>query len=142
VPVSRTIPEEYRVSLSAFHIRFAETHVASGVPPVLPNGAKGLTDEEAVTAAMSRFGLAVGSPLPSDIGVAARFGLFSDDVMAVGGPGRPMQLLYQDRPAWIVTFYGDGVRMAARGPAGQLVDHHERNFVIDAATGTYLMSFH
>jgi len=140
VSISRTVPSEYLTPLSAFNLRFTETQVAPGEHPVLPGGAAGITDEEAVTKAMAQSLGAVDGQLSPGVQVAARFGAFSDDVFAKGGPGAPMQLLYQNRPAWIVTFFGPGLTIPLDGP-DPLAVHHEQNVVIDADTGDYLMGY-
>lgn len=138
--ISRTIPDEYRVSLAAHNIRFAEAEVAPGERPILPEGSRGISDEEAVARAMISGGPLGGDRLPPEVNVAARFGLFSHDVFAKGGPGVPMQLMYQDVPAWIVTFFGPGLRIPPAGWA-ERAEHHEYNYVIKAATGAHLMGF-
>jgi hypothetical protein len=140
VALSRTVPSEYVASLDAFQLRFAEASVPLGAAPILPDGALGLTDQSAATIAMGKSGVAPNGQLLPGIEVAARFGIFSNDFFAKGGPGIPMKLQYQDRPAWIVTFYGPGLMLTSDGPVDVGVKHAE-NIVIDAHTGEYLQTY-
>ncbi len=45
----------------------------------------------------------------------------------------------QDRPAWIVTFIGPGIKIPSLGRSRAV--HNELNVVIDAGTGQYLDGF-
>jgi hypothetical protein len=57
-------------------------------------------------------------------------------------PGQ-IQPYLQNRPAWVITFYGPGAVLDLPGPRGgsRPAAHHEVSVVIDAATGQYLMGF-
>lgn len=137
VPISRVVPTEYAAPLAPFSVRFAEEAVPPDTSPTLPTGVPGVSDRDALSAAAAT--LWGGSQLPLNTLVAARYGLYSNDVMAEGGPGVPMHLLYQNVPAWIVTFYGPDLTFHPRGPAPGV--KHAMNYVVDAATGKVLVAF-
>jgi hypothetical protein len=147
MPISRTVPTEYSTPLAAFQIRFDESEVPPCAAPALPNGASGITDQMAVEIAMRQSGIGPKGKLPPGVQVAARFGSFSNDVLARRWPGEPMKLLYQDRPAWLVTFFGPGLAIPShgRGHTRGLRERpglkHETNTVIDACTGEHLQTF-
>jgi hypothetical protein len=98
-----------------------------------------------------------GKVLPG-VQVTAQYGLFSNDHAAQRLPSGQMQLLFQDKPAWIVTFAGPGVVIPSSGPGPQRPDttgsgstgtvvpserpvHNEQNIVIDAATGEFVEDY-
>jgi hypothetical protein len=112
VPISRTVPTEYSTPLTAFQIRFDEMPAPTGIAPALPNGTSGITDQMAVEIAGRQSGLVAEGKLLPGVQVAARFGAFSSDVLSRHRPGEPAKLLYQDRPAWLVTF--------SRAPPGKI----------------------
>jgi hypothetical protein len=78
----------------------------------------------------------------------AQYGIFNDDQAAHISATGQETLLFQDRPAWLVTFSGPGLVIQSNGSAGAsgtsataLMVHHEQNVAIDAATGQALESF-
>lgn len=101
---------------------------------------------------MGRSVAAQDGHLLANVQVNAQYGLYSDDRMATLLPSGQEQLLYQNRPAWVVTFAGPGVVIH---PIGQLSQHpggatdtsastavhNEQSIVIDAETGAYLLTF-
>jgi hypothetical protein len=72
-----------------------------------------------------------------NVQVLAQYGLFTR-----ARPGRRLWPYVQNRPAWVVTFYGPGVVLYSSGPiSSPRRVHHFVGVVIDAATGQYLMGF-
>lgn len=118
--------------------------------PASSQGAS-VSEQQAVSAAMGHnVGAtdASGNLLPS-VQVNAQYGLFSDNKVAVEQSGI-QTLLYQDVPAWIVTFSGTSVGgfrdgPALRTPTSQVKQHdstitNTEAVVINAQTGAVLMT--
>ena len=124
----------------AFGIHFSVQAVDEGGPPTLPNGQPGVPRDQAIRAAMDAAPAGVDKQAHSllpNVQVAAQYGLFTR-----ARPGRQLWPYVQNRPAWVVTFYGPGVVLYSSGPRGSPRRvHHEVSVVIDAATGQYLMGF-
>jgi hypothetical protein len=114
--------------------------------PVLPNGSSGITRDEAVDVALGFTTGAQNHKLRPNVDVLARYGIFSDDERSQRSATGDIQALYQNRPVWLVTFYGPGVVEApmgsyAPGTPNPLKYHHEDNVVVDAATGQMLEAY-
>lgn len=137
-PSERVVPEEYSAPLHAFSIRFDEMDVALGTAPNLPQHGPGITDRRAVVVALPALGLHPNAGLPTGVQVAARYGIYSNDTFAKGGPGIPMQLQFQNVPAWLVTVYGPGYSRGTLGPRS--ITKHAFNVVVDASTGKVIVA--
>jgi hypothetical protein len=125
--------------------------VDDGTLPTLPNGQHGVPRDQAIRAAMDAAPAGVDyhahRVLPN-VQVLAQYALVTDDHYGQKvGPGRKIRAYLQNRPAWVITFYGPGVVLSPHGPPGAAVRlpgsgvHHEVSVVIDAATGHYLMGY-
>jgi hypothetical protein len=84
-----------------------------------------------------------GGQLNPGVQVSAVYGLVTDSkrrtMPSADGPGT---LIYDRRPAWVVTFTGPGVLVMSHGPpTSPPMVHHEMTVVIDAKTGAYLFAF-
>jgi hypothetical protein len=125
-------------TLAEFGIQFVAQAVANDAPPTLPNGQQGLPRDQAMRAAMDHtpYGVDQAHNLLPNVQVAAQYGLFTR-----ARPGRQLRSDVQNRPAWVITFYGPGVVIYPSGPRPPGSVHHEVTVVIDAATGQYLMGF-
>jgi hypothetical protein len=127
-----------------FGMRFTLIHVADGRHPVLPNGRRGITRSKAVGVALGFTTGARHHTLLPHAKVVARYGIFSDDELSKRNAAGIIQPLYQNRPAWLVTFSGPGVVESPTGRCcgpSHLGNHNEDNVVIDAATGKWLESY-
>lgn len=90
--------------------------------------------------------------LSPGIRVQAKFGLFTDDIYCHRNAHGKCRLFYERRPAWIVSFWGPGVRIRPVGgrlgtgagahpePTARPLKH-EISSVIDATTGSWLEGF-
>jgi hypothetical protein len=133
-------PLDSKTLADAYGIHFSVQAVAAGAPPTLPNGQQGVPVDQAIRAAMDAAPAGVDHQLHSllpNVQVAAQYSLFTR-----GRPGRPLWPNVQNRPVWVITFYGPGVVLYSSGPIGSPRRvHHEVSVVIDAATGQYLMGY-
>jgi hypothetical protein len=140
--IARTVPAEYAVDLAVFSATFTETEVGPGERPTLPDGSRGITERGAVEAR----DLGFGSP---GIHVAARYGIYSSDYPARQVPGGRMEPLLQQRPVWLVTYFGPDFRFPTHGgprakarrrePGPEF--KHVMNVLVDASTGEVLGMF-
>ena len=140
LPISHSVPDEYATSLKPFNLRFVEGTAGPGQRPTLTDGRTGISDQEAVAAALAVSPAGQNGALAPGVQVAARFGVFSDDAYATRLPTGQMEHVFQERTVWIVTFYGPGVLIPSRG-LQPLPPKHVQNMVIDAATGAWMESF-
>jgi hypothetical protein len=126
--------------LAEFGIHFVAQAVANGALPTLPNGQQGVPEDQAIRAAMDAAPAGVDKQAHSllpNVQVAAQYGLFTR-----ARPGRQLQPNMQNRPTWVITFYGPGVVVLSSGPPGSPRRvHHQVTLLIDAATGQYLMAY-
>ena len=123
----------------AFGIHFSVQAVDEGGLPTLPNGQQGVPKDQAIRAAMDNtpYGVDAAHNLLPNVQVAAQYGLFTR-----ARPGRQLQPNMQNRPTWVITFYGPGVVVLSSGPPGSPRRvHHQVTLLIDAATGQYLMAY-
>ena len=125
-------------TLAEFGIHFVAQAVANGAPPTLPNGQQGVPKDQAIRAAMDHtpYGVDQAHNVLPNVQVAAQYGLFTR-----ARPGRHLWPYVQNRPAWVITFYGPGVVIYPHGPRPPGSVHHEVSVVIDAATGQHLMGY-
>jgi hypothetical protein len=140
VAILTAVPAQYVTPLAGHQLRFAESVVAPLDRPMLPGGRSGLSAQEAVSAALAQFPATTGGILNPGVQIAARYGIFSNDVYAKVTPDGTSTLMFQDRPAWIISFFGPGISIRSRGP-GTFQPHHTENVVIDAQTGEWMESF-
>lgn len=131
VPIHRTVPTEFRVQLASYKT-FDEVRVAPGGHPRLGDGSEGITDRQAVAAVAER----LGDPRP-DVFVSARFGIYSSPYPAQRLPSGELRPRDQKRPVWLVTFYGAGIKVQARGSSHPPIIH-VINALVDAASGEVL----
>jgi hypothetical protein len=82
------------------------------------------------------YGVDQAHNLLPNVQVSAQYGLFTR-----ARPGRQLQPNMQNRPAWVITFYGPGVVIYPSGPRPPGAVHHQVSIVIDAATGEYLLGY-
>src|SRR5579875_2911854 len=75
-------------------------------------------------------------PLP-DVFVSARFGIYSSPYPAQRLPSGELRPRDQKRPVWLVTFYGAGIKVQARGSSHPPIIH-VINALVDAASGEVL----
>jgi hypothetical protein len=126
----------------AYGIHFSVQAVAEGALPSLPNGQQGVPMEQAIRAAMDHTPDRVDQAhnLWPNVQVSAQR-LFTADRYGRVLPSGWIQLLLQDRPAWVITLFGPGVVIYPLGPHPPGTVHHFVSIVIDAATGQYLRGF-
>jgi hypothetical protein len=78
--------------------------------------------------------------LAAGVQVAASYGLFTDSQIRPLGAS-PSEALYQNVPAWIITFTGPGVNVYSVGSRNSpTLVSHEQSVVIDARTGDFIES--
>lgn len=133
IPIGRSIPAEYAIDLAHDQKYFVEHADGPGVRPTLPNGKLGVSDRDAVIVTAEKFMGDIGPGMQ----VTARYGLFSSPYPAAitNGVSTP---LYQNRPAWIVTYFGPRVKApASLRFAGMGVMHHI-NMLVDVESGQLL----
>ena len=128
----------------AYGIHLIAQAVDEGGLPTLPNGQQGVSREQAIRAAMDTGlgGVDQAHNLLPNVQVSAQYGLFTADRYERVLPSGQIQPVLQNRPTWVITFYGPNVVFPPLGPRppGSGV-HHFVSIVIDAATGQYLMGF-
>ena len=132
-------------------IHLAVQAVDEGGRPTLPNGQQGVSREQAIRAAMDTglAGVDAAHTLLPNVQVSAQYGLFTSDHYEQRLPSGQLQLVLENRPAWVITFSGPGVvlypigpyRPGPRPPLSDADAKHEVSVVIDAATGQYLMGW-
>jgi hypothetical protein len=124
--------------------------VDEGGLPTLPNGQQGVPRDQAIRAAMDHApGVDRAHNLLPNVQVSAQYGLFTNDHYEQRLPSGQLQLVLENRPAWVITFSGPGVvlypigpyRPGPRPPLSDADAKHEVSVVIDAATGQYLMAW-
>jgi hypothetical protein len=128
----------------AHGIDFSGQPVDEGGLPALPNGQQGVSRDQAIRAAMDTglAGVDQEHNLLPNVQVSAHYGLFTNDHYEHRLPSGQLQLVLENRPAWVVTFSGPGVVLYSSGPRGSPRRvKHEVSVVINAATGQYLMGF-
>jgi len=140
---ARGTPQDVAAIAQIFGIRFVAEAVAQGAHPTLPSGGAGVSMAEAIADAVTN-SPAVGTAAQSGqllpgVGVAAQYGMFSNDRYGRVLPGGRVQPAWQDRPVWIITFAGAGLNFPTLGRVHGF--HHELNVVMDAASGRYLMAY-
>lgn len=118
--------------------------VAEGAQPALPDGSLGVTRDEAISSALP-FSVArdQNGDLKPGVQISAVYGLVTNTFTRPLSPeGEAAPLIYDHRPAWVVTFSGPGIVLTSQGPVGSLVSvHNVMSIVIDAATGKYLFGY-
>ena len=136
-------PPDPATLADAYGIHFSVQAVAEGAPPTLPNGQQGVSRDQAIRAAMDTGlgGVDQAHNLLPNVQVSAQYGLFTADRYERVLPSGEIQLVLQNRTAWVITFYGPGVVIYPSGPALPGAVHHQVTVVIDAATGQYLRGF-
>ena len=103
-----------------------------GIRYETPNIPSVITEARAIQAARDRKpGLADQATL-----IATRYVLFSNDQYFTTDATGQKHYVWQQVPAWVVTF--TGVTLSSRGADSV---NHEVNIVIDARTGEYLLLF-
>ena len=126
--------------------------VDEGGLPTLPNEQQGVSRDQAIRAAMDTglAGVDAAHTLLPNVQVSAQYGLFTNDHDEQRLPSGHLQLVLENRPAWVITFSGPGVvhcgsggpyRPGPRPPLRPEDAKHEVSVVIDAATGQYLMGW-
>jgi hypothetical protein len=129
----------------AYGIHFSVQAVDQGGLPMLPNGQQGVSREQAIRAAMDTGlgGVDEAHNLLPNVQVSAQYGLFTADRYERVLPSGQIQPVLQNRPAWVITFFGPGVVVyplgLARNTPGAV--HHFVGIVIDAATRQPLKGF-
>src|SRR2546423_10475808 len=110
-------------------MRFSVQAVDEGGRPMLPNGQQGVSRDQAICAARDTglAGVEQAHNLLPNVQVAAQYGLFTR-----GRPGMQILAYSQNRPVWVITFYGPNVVFPPLGPRppGSGV-HHFVSIVID-----------
>jgi hypothetical protein len=134
--IHREFPSALAYSLAARRYDFQPVTVTTDTGPALPDGSLGITDRVAVDSAAT----ALGAPGPG-VEVAAQYGLLSAPRPAVLHPGGAWEPLYQDKPVWLVAFYGPGVNVPASLTHRERGVAHEIHALVDARTGTLLSIF-
>jgi hypothetical protein len=127
-------------SLAGFNLRFAARPVGPGL--ITMHRAVALARQNSVDAAYSKVRLPVY--------VRAQYGLFSDDTNSERLPSGRMRLLFQNMPAWIVTFSGPGIRIPPIGGRRRTENVHpmhlrtlksQESVVMNARTGAFIEDF-
>ena len=127
----------------AYGIHFNIQAVANGAPPTLPNGQQGVSRDQAIRAAMDTGlgGVDQAHNLLPNVQVSAQYGLFTADRYERVLPSGQIQLVLQNRPAWVITFFGPGVVIYPLGPNPPGTVHHFVGIMIDAATSQPLKGY-
>ena len=130
-------------TLAEFGIHFVTQAVDEGGRPMLPNGQQGVPKDQAIRAAMDHtpYGVDQAHNLLPNVQVSAQYGLFTADRYERVPPSGQIQLVLQNRPAWVITFFGPGVVIYPLGPNPPGTVHHFVGIVIDAATGQPLKGY-
>jgi hypothetical protein len=118
---------------------FEEVAVGPEARPLLPQGGPGISDRQAVTAVATQ----LGDPRVG-VYVTARYGIYSSPYPAKRLPSGEMQPLDQNRPVWLVTYYGPGLTLPAPtkpNPSGRTPVQHQVDALVDASTGTVFSIF-
>jgi hypothetical protein len=105
-----------------------------------------ITKEQAIDIASKDTFVVATGPAPV---VATHFVLYSNDIKGIAAvPGddddADEHLLYQNVPAWVITFCGVNVPMPGGQPTESrrnTLQAHEWNYVINAETGAYIEEF-
>ena len=102
----------------AYGIHFNIQAVANGAPPTLPNGQQGVSRDQAIRAAMDTGlgGVDQAHNLLPNVQVSAQYGLFTADRYERVLPSGQIQPVLQNRPTWVITFYGPNVVFPPLGP--------------------------
>ena len=114
---------------------------AQGLDP-FPDGTPGLTRASAVATALEHTAAADATHrLLANVSVSTAFGRLSDSHIARMTPTGKAPL-FENVPAWVVTFTGPGLVIGSSGPIGSTPRvHNEESVVIDARTGEWLFSY-
>jgi hypothetical protein len=139
---AQVAPPDLSTMMTIYRLQFDRQSV-TGAQPILPDGARGVTMDQAINAAMTdspAVGFASGSGhLLPNVQAVAQYGVFTDPGYGPKLASGKVQPILENRPVWIVTF--SGLSIPQSGPQPGAAFHREFNVVIDAATGQYVRGF-
>jgi hypothetical protein len=128
--------------MNNFGVTFEAGDVDSTGTARLPDGTPGLTRASAVATALEHTAAADATHriLPN-VNVSTAFGRLSDSQIARMTPMGKAPV-FENVPAWVVSFTGPGLVIGSSGPVGSAHSvHNEESVVIDARTGEWLFSY-